>query len=1227
MKNMKILKKLFIVCCFLTINITCFGYHDQVAINASEQAAELDYDSFDSVKNFGARGLFSTGRGYYVTVNGSGTGSGDNWENSMDNLSFAQALVTSVSGDTFYVAEGEYYPMVDSAGVVKTSTALHTFRLNPGVTIIGSYDITKVSGTLSDFAENSPYRTIRRDTELEPTTVFSADIDKSNTITTSDAYFILIASNTGIGEKNTLNGISFTGGHRGVINFKYVDIEFKYCKIHENRANNGGGVVGGYDLSEGNIIRGENSNLKVNYCDISNNSSVGDVGNGRATIDGTIYLLNSNLDLFNSFLGKNESLGCSGIYMDSDNTSEEIGVIMDEYVVNIHNSTLAENKSNMDNTDGGDYKLSGVIGFENGAKYSLNIINSTIAFNLNGFGVNGFSGIVLPYYYSLGWGGTYYTLGAGKLVIDNSIISSNDGGDIGLLSTTSDGPGMPISKIPYSGVAAFSTSVTNSYSNNLPKYSIIGESYFDSVGEPELIDPGFDMSNFFSSADFYGGYTKTMPFSGSVENVAWGGNHKGNPLYGGFTTDSAVISKGLNRDQRGKLRFSPDASIGAFDYLLETPFAIWKGSAPGDETNWNNPANWDCYEFGQNLSIYGDALPTAYTTVYIPGVASGMLNYPMLEEEVIDNYACKEIYFLPGAELGRQDLLTYEKAHVQLDFGLGSINDRPQLLDNDMFAAAMYPEHNTFEQLKFGVAHTKTTMDRGRWYMMTAPLQEMIAGDLAFGCYPQTYMFKFDKLNAPAPDADPLVGGWTTSFRSYKEPLTLGEGMVFKMNPYNSERKDDMFGESGQDSNPFYLDEGESTRNFGIAEVNGILEFPYFQDPLMMRARRTQKLVAPNTAQYNYVRDTKTSTDYMEILSTRYDLSNKTDSAYRFITTGNYSYALGNKAGGAGFAGNSYMSSIDFWQLYNDNAGKINPWYRYFDGDIFVTVGFDANGNPDTESEGDRYIAPMQAFLVDGVSENTTLNFNISSLSVARPASEVKFKSAPAISNRANEIRIIASNSEASSIARIKKRPDAQDTYEGSEDVYKLFTPYPDAPEVYTYSDGYAIEKNHISSDDITIPVGFKTAWKGTTVFTFKGMDQFDGKVEFIDTHEKTGYYELSDSEIFEYTFENTQAGVQQDRFYLRLSAKSPEETNSTQENAAHDISIYSNANGIYILASPDNLINSVEIYNVHGQLMYFKNQIKSLYHTVGAVLESNQVYVIKVVSDKVGSTTVKLIK
>lgn len=141
-------------------------------------------------------------------------------------------------------------------------------------------------------------------------------------------------------------------------------------------------------------------------------------------------------------------------------------------------------------------------------------------------------------------------------------------------------------------------------------------------------------------------------------------------------------------------------------------------SPQNGSTIWSDPSNWT------------DGVPGTITKVIIPKSES----YPILTEAT----EVQTIYFEAGSELGRQDLLTYEKAFIDYDFGKGN------------------------RSIHF---HT-----------LSLPLQEAYPGDFTFGGQPDTY------IQTLSVDENGR-GKWTTLSGGTSTAFAAGTGFALSLDP------------------------------------------------------------------------------------------------------------------------------------------------------------------------------------------------------------------------------------------------------------------------------------------------------------------------------------------------------------------------------------------------------------------------------------------------------------
>jgi hypothetical protein len=139
---------------------------------------------------------------------------------------------------------------------------------------------------------------------------------------------------------------------------------------------------------------------------------------------------------------------------------------------------------------------------------------------------------------------------------------------------------------------------------------------------------------------------------------------------------------------------------------------IWKGSS--SSSNWNLAANWN-----------ETAVPSVSDDVYIPASVTRFL---ILE----GNYSCNDIYFEAGAELGRQDLLTCNKAYVDY---------------------------------KLDPAH--------RFYMLSIPVNDIKASDFYLGGNPPVYLKEYYLTSEG--------GAAWRNITEFNKSLPLGSGFAYRV--------------------------------------------------------------------------------------------------------------------------------------------------------------------------------------------------------------------------------------------------------------------------------------------------------------------------------------------------------------------------------------------------------------------------------------------------------------
>ena len=613
--------------------------------------------------------------------------------------------------------------------------------------------------------------------------------------------------------------------------------------------------------------------------------------------------------------------------------------------------------------------------------------------------------------------------------------------------------------------------------------------------------------------------------------------------------------------------------------------AVWTPEVNSDDDekhNWHNPDNWT-----------PAAIPSVCNDVYIPGNST---HYPKLTSPA----ECRNIYFIHGAELGRPDLLAYKKAHVQYNFGLSQLG---QETDNDK--NLVLENNSTDDRLLYSAAVSSDPIERERWYMLSSPLQGVVTGDFGLGGFPLTFLMKFgpvekDGINYP-------VGNWSTPYTSMTEPVAedFTDGFAFYMYGYGMTGDNtgcEETGYFGQLNESDYMS-NRNGDNYGLGEINGILELPFFADSTMLYAHRTQVYdQSLNTSRFYYINDgVNYFPDFNKFTGTSISIQ-------REENNGNYRFApeyydqvnnqwrfenqilrstSGLSSGDEFLVGNPYMSSIDMLKFFRDNsASVINHSFRIWDGTDFISCEVDVLTETftPTSSSDMRYIAPLQGFFLQSAGNGEDVLFNVENISTVRPAnSSFNLRSAQE-TREENLLRIKAENQFATSYMVIKYKEGASNGYNCKEDVQKLFSPHNYVPSIYSLADDVPVDINFINNNgDIIIPLGIKTEQTGEIRLTFTGMDNYfkASKIEFIDALENRTI-DLTGKSSYTYIFNHNEKGIQNGRFSLRIGTLITALQNVDRED---EPKVYGDSKGIYVISSEP--VRKLEIYDLTGKKVY----------------------------------------
>jgi hypothetical protein len=574
---------------------------------------------------------------------------------------------------------------------------------------------------------------------------------------------------------------------------------------------------------------------------------------------------------------------------------------------------------------------------------------------------------------------------------------------------------------------------------------------------------------------------------------------------------------------------------------------VWNGSQDSD---WTNVNNWS-----------GNCAPNAESSVVISGTAT---HFPVLTS----NTSVKTIRFQPGAQLGRQEKLSYEKAFVEYDFS------------------------------------NATGLSRDRWYMLSMPLQEAYPGDFYFGGYPKAWLRNFTINNNNG------VADWQTAYGS-TTPLTTGTGFIYWLDA-----------DDGADSRGLQASNGILRLPYFDSGASGVASNVHHQHDFA--AGINGDIIG---ASKFFAHKATSGTPAFERDPDAHYTVDRHTSAYRLAgatveTPLNFAGENG-RTGQMVIVGNPFMSTLSFNQLYASNNTKIKAGYQIWAGD-YAVAGYhgynDVGGGFGivATSDLDEYIAPLQAFIVeksDTYVVGDKLNFNTTG--TGTNGGELR----SATVETGNKLEITAANSAGAYRTFITQREGGSNTLSG-KDSRILINSVSELPVVYTLKpseEGMAYAgANIIPAGNREIPLGLLTSYSGELKFTFTGMDSYDSNIVLVDktTGKET---DLTGRTAVDYTFRHTpesqngQTVALNDRFLLRIT------NNATgMEEVSRSIYIYSQGSDIRVISGSP--IKSVRVYNLQGALVRVS-------HTNGVRDMAPGVYLVQVITGTDSKTAKVILK
>lgn len=538
---------------------------------------------------------------------------------------------------------------------------------------------------------------------------------------------------------------------------------------------------------------------------------------------------------------------------------------------------------------------------------------------------------------------------------------------------------------------------------------------------------------------------------------------------------------------------------------------IWTGN--GGNADWNNSANWQKTDGTSDVTT----VPRNCTDVFIP---SGMAQYPSLDmtntnRTSYPDVACQNIHFDSGAEVAYTDSLHYNEAYVDL------------------------------------------TLQRDKWYMLSAPLQNMYSGDYWMAPWnttvadgsaynrnnPRVYMQQY-QLKNPETGYYPGAANWSNAFNTLDVTLGIGQGYVVGID------------EPGTDQ----------TFHFPRPET----QFQYFNKTTGLPSSTwTSTLDRTNSFRMHV------EPGFNGVVPVSWDSVSRSTI----------------------ILGNPFMAHLSFAALQAGNPGVFGTTYYVWTGNSFdaFTVEGDQTTKTDWTSLTVDQIAPMQSVIVEKqnpASLITSVNIN-SGMAVTAPGIDLRSDAKPYSVNLA--------------VYRDDVRQSAATLLltEG-KNVTTLFSGTVKTPAVVyfgTKNAPYSIRNTNMKEE---VEVGIQSTATGTLTFKLQGTESLPAGTS-IYLEDKLLGISQNMTEVPVYTF-NNQTGNIEGRFYLRT----PFISTGTDQLSKQEITIYADQGTVHV--STGDPIQTIEVFNLQGQMVYKQNNLNVKNYSFQPNT-SQQVLIVKVIT------------
>lgn len=516
----------------------------------------------------------------------------------------------------------------------------------------------------------------------------------------------------------------------------------------------------------------------------------------------------------------------------------------------------------------------------------------------------------------------------------------------------------------------------------------------------------------------------------------------------------------------------------------------WKGTS---NTDWNDWSNWT------------EGSPLRCTNVIIP---AGRPRYPILASNATNQ--CNNIHFEAGGEVVNTHLLEYTQASVDM------------------------------------------TLDADRYYMLSAPLHDMVTGDMFIPAGGNPAVFtEANAANAPQNRFNPRIYQrlWATNAKG--QTMTNNNVVITPDEtrwtpPFNA-----------------LAEAYEQGKGFSLKAVKGTATAP-----LTFRFPKTHTL-------YEYVTDTNKPTGITVTIrrtrAGRFIYEKGSDPVFPLTIT------LSNQEAGTTFlAGNPFMTHIDIQKFMEGNNNVTSV--KVYDGNTANSLIL-AEGQLVSNGAGYTHIAPMQSVFVTVKDDATTLPV-IYTADMLASAPGSSLKSARKMGETLSDLRLSATTGKHSANALIRFSPVASKAYVPGEDAELLVdNEVRPAISLFSVADGKPLDIQQLDMAD-RIPLGFYLRTPGTVSLAVNKSESGEWDGWYLSDIQTQKSYSLGTAgTVIPLGTLSTNIG----RFFLTKGDPTANEAISTAESRCY---CYREGTDRIVVRSMNTTMKRCELYSANGTLV-----------------------------------------